>query len=107
MQETNVTNLKVLHCNYDESWLYQASTSALEELNRQLMQRFDWVIYDSGTLQEQLTSNLLQVVGKVLYVGSVTEANGCQEEIIEQIEHCGALSLGFVENTPLVTTQAY
>jgi len=107
LQETDVANLKVLHCRREVSdpnggsgWLYRTNTASLADLDRKLAQRFDWVIYDAESPRSQLTANLLHAVGKAMYVDATTDPHS-QGEVIEQIEHCGALNIGFVENTPI------
>jgi len=103
LQETDTTNLKVLHCRSSDGWVHRTNMASLADLTRKLAQRFDWVIYDAGPLQAQLTGNLLHVVGKVLYIKAISDPQS-SEEVVEQIERCGALSIGTVENTPLKTT---
>jgi uncharacterized protein involved in exopolysaccharide biosynthesis/Mrp family chromosome partitioning ATPase len=107
LQETDVANLKVLHCRRevstpdgDSGWLYRTNKASLAELDRKLAQQFDWVIYDAESPQSQLTANLLHAVGRAIYIDA-TAAPHSQEEVTEQIEHCGALNIGLVENTPI------
>lgn len=107
LQETDVANLKVLHCRRevsisdgDSGWLYRTNKASLAELDRKLAQQFDWVIYDAESPRSQLTANLLHAVGRAIYIDA-TAAPHSQEEAIEQIEHCGALNIGLVENTPI------
>ncbi len=107
LQETDVANLKVLHCRRevstpdgDSGWLYRTNKASLAELDRKLAQQFDWVIYDAESPQSQLTANLLHAVGRAIYIDA-TAAPHTQEEVTEQIEHCGALNIGLVENTPI------
>lgn len=107
LQETDVANLKVLHCKREVSspnggggWLYRTNKASFAELDRKLAQQFDWVIYDAESPRSQLTANLLHAVGKAMYVDATT-APRSQSEVTEQIEHCGALNIGLVENTPI------
>ena len=107
LQETDVANLKVLHCHREAStpdggsgWLYRTNKASLAELDRKLAQQFDWVIYDAESPRSQLTANLLHAIGRAIYIDA-TAAPHSQEEVIEQIEHCGALNIGLVENTPI------
>jgi len=107
LRETDVANLKVLHCRRevstpdgDSGWLYRTNKASFAELDRKLAQQFDWVIYDAESPQSQLTANLLHAVGRAIYIDT-TAAPHSQEEVTEQIEHCGALNIGLVENTPM------
>ncbi|MCK4627367.1 MAG: AAA family ATPase, partial [Sedimentisphaerales bacterium] len=107
LRETDVANLKVLHCRRevstpdgDSGWLYRTNKASLAELDRKLAQQFDWVIYDAESPRSQLTANLLHAVGKAIYIDATADPHS-QEEVIEQIEHCGALNIGLVENTPI------
>jgi len=104
LQETDVANLSVLHCGNTEDRASTPSAMDLTQLNRDLADRFDWVIYDGPDLEEQLTCDLLQAVGRALFVSSSQENDTSQiNDAIERIEHCGAINIGWVENSPLVT----
>ncbi len=69
---------------------------SLAALNGKLQSKFDWVIYDTTAIGYFDTDNILQVIGKAVFVSRST----CTGDIImttEQIEQRGAVSLGCVE----------
>ncbi len=103
IQSTDVMNLSVINSYNEDKWLHQTTTNAMIELDHKLARRFDWVIYDTGNLYSQLTCNLLQATGKAMFVVPLNDRQfaGQQTDIVEKIEHCGALSIGRIENIPL------
>lgn len=108
VQQTDIMNLNVINSYNEDKWLHQTTTNALIELDRKLSRRYDWIIYDTGSLYSQLTCNLLQAVGKAINIVSLTERShaGSQSDVIEKIEHSGALSVGSIENIPLAADAA-
>ena len=69
---------------------------SLSALNWKLQSKYDWVIYDTTSIGYFDTDNILQVIGKAIFVSRST----CTGDIImttEQIEQRGAVSLGCVE----------
>jgi Mrp family chromosome partitioning ATPase len=97
VQATNVPALSVMHATTNAGSDEEYDAITVERLYHELRQRFDWVIFDSGIMSQKLTKLLLQAVGKALSV-----ANGTSSEdelaMAAQIELCGAVNLGFVEN---------
>ena len=83
----------------DQSW-GQSEDSNLPLLVQELKQRFDWVIYDSGNTHLIFTRNLLQAVGKSISVVAATGGKLKSAQAVEQVELCGAVSLGVIENCP-------
>ncbi|MBN2063773.1 MAG: hypothetical protein JW745_03145 [Sedimentisphaerales bacterium] len=75
-------------------------TSELEQsisaLNWKLQSRYDWVIYDTSSIGYYDTDNILQVIGKAIFV---SRSSSTENKLIatEQIEQRGAVSLGCVE----------
>jgi len=76
-----------------------------EEVLNALKHQYDWVIIDADTLANETTIKFLQVVGKCL---CVTQSDGAENkgEITDQIEHAGAVCIGFVENTHVTQPSA-
>ena len=71
-------------------------TQSLSALNWKLQSKYDWVIYDTTAIGYFDTDNILQVIGKAVFVSR----SACTGDIImttEQIEQRGAVSLGCVE----------
>jgi len=108
IQDTDVAQLQVINCHTSgatigerDNWYTQIDRGSLAELDRRLAVRFDWVIYDTGSLDEKLTGTLLQTVGKALAVRSDNEPGISRDEVVKEIERNGAISIGFVENAPL------
>ena len=69
---------------------------SLSALNWKLQSKFDWVIYDTTSIGCFDTDNILQVIGKAIFVSR----SACTGDIImttEKIEQRGAVSLGCVE----------
>ncbi len=69
---------------------------AISAMNWKLQSEFDWILYDSTSIGYNDTDNILQVIGKAIFVSRSTS----NENIIlttEQIEQRGAVSLGCVE----------
>jgi uncharacterized protein involved in exopolysaccharide biosynthesis/Mrp family chromosome partitioning ATPase len=97
IQPTKVNNLMIIHQSTDEETTRSHEISQLSSLDHELRQRFDWVLYDAGSLSDEFTRELLQVIGKVLFVTSRTDPSD-QTRTTEQIEMCGAVNLGFVNN---------
>ena len=85
--------------------LAELDTANLELLASQLKNQFDWILYDSGSLEEPLTKELLQIVGKCLYVTTSSDNNTCTQAT-EFIESCGALCIASVKNSQTVPSQA-
>ena len=84
--------------------------SSLHRLAGQLADRFDWVIYDAGAIQQTFTKRLLSVVGKALCVTAGTEEAELSAAL-SQVELCGAVGVGVVQNLHVgaeeaVTTEA-
>ncbi|MBN2375492.1 MAG: AAA family ATPase [Sedimentisphaerales bacterium] len=100
LQQTDIPNLTAMHWDSnDQSW-DQSENANLPQLVQQLKQRFDWVIYDSGNTHLIFTRNLLQAVGKSISVVAATGGKLKSAQAVEQVELCGAVSLGVIENCP-------
>lgn len=97
VQETDVPNLSVLQIAPATDISARDSLDSLTELNKDLGGRFDWVLYDCGTLQMEVTRDLLQVVGKSLFVSTGIDSSD-ELSSMEKIERYGALSVGCIEN---------
>jgi len=95
--KTDTPNLTVMPCgdNLDSTDLNHELSMGI--LHNKLRQLFDWVIYDSGTMDNEFTCHILRVVGKTLCLtGSTIPAE--LSSLAEQIEHLGAVNLGLIEN---------
>jgi len=100
LQQTDVANLTVLHQdNSDQGW-EQIEDANLPPLVQELKHRFDWVIYDSGNTHQAFTRNLLEAVGKSISVVATIGGKLKSAQAVEQVELCGAVSLGVIENCP-------
>ena len=99
LKTTPLDNLKVMYAGQTPQVL-NGRDGNIATLHQQLKQSFDWIIYDAATVQTPFTKTLLQVVGKSICVSGTTKKSE-QKEITEQIEHCGAVNLGVIENNTL------
>ena len=104
LQESGIANLAVLYHSEGEEWRNHSDTNSLSKLHSQLSQRFDWVIYDAADLQEEFTRNLLQAVGKSLFVWTPADRED-PVAMMKQVELCGAISIGCIENAPALNPQ--
>ncbi|MBI9017028.1 MAG: AAA family ATPase [Phycisphaerae bacterium] len=96
ISKTDVMNLDVIQLNLDIEPTDGQFQEAFSTLERQLHSKFDWVLYDGGTLSKASTQNLLRIVGKSLAVGN---SNSSEVSVISsQIISCGAMVVGYVEN---------
>ncbi|MCF7958444.1 MAG: AAA family ATPase, partial [Phycisphaerae bacterium] len=102
IQKTDVDNLYVVQIDVDPRESSENKTTRLAALNSDLSQHFDWVIYDAGVIGCNTTDQLLQIVGKALFVSTDDDASG-RLVTIEQIEHRGAINLGCVENAHTIS----
>jgi Mrp family chromosome partitioning ATPase len=98
LQSAQVENLMIIHNSIDDDRAVDHDISRLSSLNQELRQRFDWIIYDTASIVDEFAKEILQVVGKTLFVTTDTELSA-QHAATEQIEICGALNLGFVHNS--------
>ena len=71
-------------------------SQAISALNWKLQSRFDWILYDTASIGYNDTDNILQVIGKAIFV-SRFQSNESKIMTTEQIEQRGAVSLGCVE----------
>jgi len=99
LQETNVSGISMVQVDVAPSWPECDRQTAWSALNRELSGRFDWVIYDAGTVHTQSTRQLLQTVGKSLFVTGEKQGS-THKDIVENIERCGAVCIGGIENNP-------
>ncbi len=100
LQQTDIPNLTVLHQDSNNQSWSQIEDSNLDQLVQELKQRFDWVIYDSGNTHLTFTRNLLEAVGKSISVVATTGDKLKVAQAAEQVELCGAVCLGVIENRP-------
>jgi polysaccharide biosynthesis transport protein len=99
LQTTNVSGVSMMQVDVEPSWPECDRQAAWSALNRELSGRFDWVIYDAGTVHTQSTRQLLQTVGKSLFVTGEKQSS-THKDIVENIERCGAVCIGGIENSP-------
>lgn len=104
IEHTDVADLMVLHMGAVESGV-DFEQDAFGDLHSELTRRFDWVIYDGDTINTEFTTRLLQAVGKVLLVTSPTDAPEI-DNLARQVEYCGAVTLGYIENLGVVVSAA-
>ncbi len=104
IQPTETDHLMVMHqsgagaaADYD--------MTQLSRLDHELRQRFDWVLYDAGSLPDAFTRDVLQAAGKALFITTAVDP-AVSARACEQIERCGAVNLGVVNNTCRVSTAA-
>jgi len=88
-----------MQVDVEPSWPECDQQAAWGALNRELSGRFDWVIYDAGTVHTQSTRQLLQAVGKSLFVTGEKQSS-IHKDIVGNIERCGAVCIGGIENNP-------
>ena len=103
LNKTEVEKLTVLHWGSFSDPMPRHIESGLDALHTEFQQRFAWVIYDAASLDQQFTEKLLQTVGKTLCV-TVDDQSVEKSTLIGQIEHCGAVNLGIIEN-PTITAE--
>jgi uncharacterized protein involved in exopolysaccharide biosynthesis/Mrp family chromosome partitioning ATPase len=99
IRETNVSGVSMMQVDMESSWPECDQQATWSALNRELSGRFDWVIYDAGTVHTQSTRQLLQAVGKSLFVTGEKQSS-IHKNIVENIERCGAVCIGGIENNP-------
>jgi len=102
IQPTEADHLMVMHQSGAEA-AAQYDMAQLSRLDHELRQRFDWVVYDAGSLPEAFTRDVLQAAGKALLVTAAADAAGAARAC-EQIERSGAVNLGVVNNACRVFT---
>lgn len=96
MQDPDFQTLTVLP-NESLSPINVNDINQVSSLIQEWRQAFDWILFDTGTLEHPFCKALLQTVGKCLCLTS----NAQQEQknaLQEQIEHSGAVCIGLVEN---------
>lgn len=98
LQQTEATNLTVLVNRNSEPIVDEFTTTNVEWLVNELRQRFDWVIFDAGAVQQTLTKSILAITGKGVCVTNGSELPDEIHGIEAQVELCGAVCLGVVEN---------
>lgn len=104
IQPTEADHLMVMHqsgagagADYD--------MAQLSRLDHELRQRFDWVLYDAGSLPDAFTRDVLQAAGKALFITTAVDP-AVSARACEQVERCGAVNLGVVSNSCRVSTAA-
>jgi Mrp family chromosome partitioning ATPase len=96
IQSTDVENLSVMGIGQANGLPVDQSPD-IAGLHQRFKNRFDWIIYDAGAVGVLFTQTLLQTVGKSICVSPADQTSE-QKATIEQIEHCGAINLGVIEN---------
>ena len=99
LHDTDTTNLTLLVNRNSEPIVDDYSSTQVEWLHNELRERFDWVIYDAGAAQQVFTKSLLQATGKGLCVTNSGEHPDEIHGAEAQIELCGAVCIGVIENT--------
>jgi uncharacterized protein involved in exopolysaccharide biosynthesis/Mrp family chromosome partitioning ATPase len=94
---TSEVNLTLLANPEQESGAGEVNESVLRVLADTLAQNFDWVIYDAGAVQQDLVKKLLMVIGKAICVAGTQETHELNAAL-EQVELCGAVAVGLVQN---------
>ncbi len=98
LYDTETANLAVLANRNSEPIVDEYTPAQVEWLYNELRERFDWVIYDAGAVQQALTKSLLAVTGKGLCVTNGSEHPDEIHGAEVQVELCGAVCLGVIEN---------
>lgn len=101
LRPTDVDNLSVLLHSSEDPFPNERTESSLLQMHDRLHRRFDWVIYDAGAVQQDLTKELLQVVGKSICVTSGSENPQEVRGVQIQVELGGAVNVGVIENAHL------
>ncbi len=104
IQPTEADHLMVMHQSRAGAGADYDMTQ-LSRLDHELRQRFDWVLYDAGSLPDAFTRDVLQAAGKALFITTAVDP-AVSARATEQIERCGAVNLGVVNNTCRVSTAA-
>jgi uncharacterized protein involved in exopolysaccharide biosynthesis/Mrp family chromosome partitioning ATPase len=99
LYDTETANLTVLVNRNSEPIVDDYSSAQVEWLYNELRERFDWVIYDAGAVQQVFTKSLLAVTGKGLCVTNGSEHPDEIHGAEAQVELCGAVCIGAIENT--------
>jgi uncharacterized protein involved in exopolysaccharide biosynthesis/Mrp family chromosome partitioning ATPase len=99
LHNTETTNLVILPNRNSEPMVDDYSSEQLETLHHELRKRFDWVIYDAGAVQQVLAKTLLAVTGKGLCITNGSEHPDEIRGAEAQVELCGAVCIGVIENT--------
>ena len=94
IQETDIPNLTIMTCGNRQ--ITDSAPEALPNLNDILASQFDWVIYDSSSMEVSFTNAILEAVDNaVLVTGNPAAAvTG-----MEHITSCRTNALGYVHNT--------
>ena len=98
LQNTDTPNLDVLQQKESVEVAHIAGSEKLATVNAELIERYDWVVYDAGGIDASFTQSLLQGVGKALLISTDQEASQ-EEAAITQIERCGAVTIARIDNS--------
>ncbi len=99
--DPDIMSLKVLPVNTSNS--QHINMDMLENALHELKQSFDWIIFDAGTIDQPITQQLLNTVGKSLLVTSSND-KAQHEKLSQQVELSGAVCIGFVENSHTISS---
>ena len=99
LYDTETANLTLLVNRNSEPMVDDYTSTQVEWLHNELRERFDWVIYDAGAVQQVFAKSLLQATGKGLCVTNSSEHPDEIHGAEAQVELCGAVCIGVIENT--------
>ena len=96
-RETDILNLVVAHCWAERSATEAVDSGMLTELSQHLINHYDWVVYDGGSVYSEFTPKLLGAIGKAMFVTPGRDP-ALEQATAQQVERCGAVVLGCIEN---------
>jgi|GEM_PF-1065644 len=96
-QNTSIPNLAILPLA-SEDFVSSCNAATFSTLNKALSEKYDWVIYDAGSVKTDLTRMLLEATGKALLLAEQAEPHD-RETLTNSINRCGAEILGYMENS--------
>jgi polysaccharide biosynthesis transport protein len=97
-RDSEISTLCILTAAQDETLKESYDAAMLARFDNEAKQLFDWIIYDGGTIHQQRTKTLLQATGRSLFV-MTDRCEFDRRSACEELEHHGAMNLGFLENS--------
>jgi polysaccharide biosynthesis transport protein len=96
-QDSEISTLYILPAAQDESLKESYDAAKLARFDNEAKQCFDWIIYDGGAIHQQRTKTLLQATGRSMFV-MTDQGDDDRLAIGEELEHHGAMNIGFIQN---------
>lgn len=98
LRDPDLATLAVLPNESQSSYSREEDGAAIARLLQELKSEFDWILFDAGPMRQATCKDLLQTVGRCLCVAQSSQESE-QRALQEQIELCGAVCIGVVENS--------